>query len=101
MFLGKVLPDVDIANWRQDLGVMKTKPKPIDLNQEGLLSVADVPEYLQTRGGRRVHISTIYRWLIQGVSGRKLEAIKIGGQTYTSKQALARFSVTLEQEVGP
>ena len=56
------------------------------------------PAYLQSLGGQKVAISTVYRWLLAGVGGRRLEAIKVGGRTYTSKAALQRFTVRLVSE---
>ena len=68
-----------------------------DPNQEGLIPIRQVPAYLQSLGGRRVHLSTVYRWILAGVNGRKLEAIKLGGQTYTSKPALHRFAASMQE----
>lgn len=68
-----------------------------DLNEEGLLPIREVPKYLANIGGRRVHVSTVYRWLTAGTDGRRLEAIKLGGQTFTSKPALARFAEAVSQ----
>lgn len=42
--------------------------------------------------GRSVCIQTLHRWrLPPGVRGAILETIVIGGQRYTSRQAIARF----------
>lgn len=35
--------------------------------------------------------ATIWRWMLTGVRGRKLESIHIGGRRFTSEQAIARF----------
>ena len=65
----------------------------IDLNQEQLVRISDVPKHLPPRPtGKRVHISAVYRWLLRGIRGVRLESLKIGGTTYTSKEALQRFA---------
>jgi len=43
--------------------------------------------------GKRVHISAVYRWVQRGIKGVRLEAIRIGGTTYTSREALQRFAL--------
>jgi hypothetical protein len=64
----------------------------IDLSTENLISLREAPRHLPTRpNGKRVHISAVYRWVSRGVRGVKLEALKIGGSTYTSVEALQRF----------
>ncbi len=68
----------------------------IDLACEQLVPVRDIPSHLPRRpSGKRVHISACYRWLSRGVRGVKLEAIRIGGTTYTSVEALQRFAELL------
>ncbi len=68
----------------------------IDITCEQLVSIRDIPRHLPRRpSGKRVHISACYRWLSRGVSGVKLEAIRIGGTTYTSVEALQRFAERL------
>lgn len=62
------------------------------LLNEQLVALREVPQLLPPRRGRRVHVSTLYRWCHRGVNGRRLEAARIGGVTYTSREALARFS---------
>ena len=39
----------------------------------------------------RPHLSTGWRWAHRGVRGHKLETIRIGGVTCTSRQAIERF----------
>jgi hypothetical protein len=65
----------------------------IDLNNEKLMRLVDVPKALpRRRTGKRLHISAVYRWAQRGIRGVKLETIKIGGTTYTSREALQRFA---------
>ncbi len=68
----------------------------IDLTREHLVPVREIPRFLPCRtSGKRVHISACYRWLSRGIRGVKLEAIRIGGTTYTSVEALQRFAERL------
>ena len=43
------------------------------------------------RGGSRLAISTVYRWVQVGVRGVKLEYLQIGGMKVTTVAALQRF----------
>ena len=65
----------------------------IDIAQEDLVPIRDVPKHLPPRPtGKRVHISAVYRWTSRGLQGIRLESLKVGGTTYTSKEALQRFA---------
>lgn len=71
----------------------------IDLATENLLPLRDVPRVLPPRpNGKRLHISAVYRWTLRGIKGVMLETIRVGGTTYTSREALQRFS---ERLTGP
>lgn len=68
----------------------------IDIGQEELIAVRDVPRALPKRpNGRRLHVSAVYRWISRGVRGVVLESARIGGSTYTSREAMARFAERL------
>ena len=47
------------------------------------------------RGGRKLHLSTVHRWHQHGVSGRRLRAVRIGGQLATTEAWLLEFFETL------
>ncbi|TWT36631.1 hypothetical protein KOR34_15700 [Posidoniimonas corsicana] len=64
------------------------------VHEEILIALPDVPEWLPSRRGRKVHKSTIYRWVQRGVRGKVLESYEIGGVRYTSVEALQRFMGT-------
>ena len=65
----------------------------IDLHSEQLIPLNQVPKYLPKRKtGKAIHISAIYRWIQKGLKGVKLESIRVGGTSYTSRQALQRFA---------
>ena len=63
----------------------------IDVNGEQLLTLAEAARSLP----RCPHIATIYRWISRGVKGVKLEAVRIGGTQYTSKEAMQQFAERL------
>jgi hypothetical protein len=70
----------------------------IDSNNESLISLAQTAKCLpERRGGKRPHISCIYRWTTSGCKGVVLESIQVGGTRCTSKEALARFFQRLTQ----
>lgn len=70
----------------------------IDVTQEKLISIRQVPRLLPCRPtGKRVHISAVYRWIQRGIRGVQLEAIRVGGTTYTSHEALQRFAAQLRR----
>jgi len=65
----------------------------IDVVHEKLVPVRDVPRHLPSRpNGKKIHISACYRWISRGVKGVRLEAIRLGGTSYTSVEALQRFA---------
>lgn len=65
----------------------------IDIQNEKLLSIFEVTRLVPpTRPGRPTHPSTVIRWIHRGVRGRRLEAVRIGGNWFTTVEALARFA---------
>jgi hypothetical protein len=71
----------------------------INLMQEHLVPMRDVPKLLPARAnGRPLHLSACYRWIEKGVRGTRLESIRVGGTTYTSREALQRFAEHLSHE---
>lgn len=64
----------------------------IDFTTETLLSLTRAAKTLPSRrGGKRPHVSCLYRWTTAGCKGVVLESIQIGGTRCTSREALARF----------
>ena len=67
----------------------------IELSHEQLVPLGQVPRLLPPRpNGKRIHVSAVYRWTKRGVRGVRLESIRVGGTTYTSREALQRFAET-------
>lgn len=46
------------------------------------------------------HPTTIYRWATRGVSGVRLESLRVGGRFYTSSEAIDRFLGRLDEAAG-
>jgi hypothetical protein len=68
----------------------------INSAEENLIAIRDVPRRLPPRpNGKLLHISAVYRWTLRGLKGVRLETVRIGGTTYTSREALQRFSERL------
>lgn len=64
----------------------------IDIRTEEILPLKQVPAYLESRGyGRRVHVAVVYRWVLSGASGVRLETVRIGGLLVTSPAAIQRW----------
>ncbi len=59
---------------------------PIPLGQ-----VNKLPWLPRRRRGRKIHTSTVFRWVQVGLRGIRLEAIRVGGTRCTSEAALRRF----------
>src|SRR6058998_1845316 len=68
----------------------------IDLKSETKLSLSQAAAQVpSTRQNKQVHVSTIVRWILRGVCGVRLEAVRVGGRWVTTHEALERFSVAL------
>ena len=70
----------------------------IDPLTEQIVSLTDAAKLLPARrGGKRPHVSCLYRWTVSGCKGIKLESLQVGGTRCTSREALARFFERLGQ----
>ncbi len=58
---------------------------------EDVLTISQARTELSQIAGHRPDKATLCRWIHRGVGGVKLDAIRIGRQILTSKQALTRF----------
>lgn len=68
----------------------------IEIARECCFPLSEAPGHLpRGRRGRRIHISTTFRWAQRGLRGVRLETIRIGGALYTSDEALQRFAEQL------
>ena len=60
----------------------------IDIQSETLLSLSKAARQVPPAG---VNIGTLYRWMLRGVRGVRLDTVLIGGKRFTSAQALNLF----------
>jgi hypothetical protein len=60
----------------------------VPLNRVPAMDSALMP---RARAGRKIAVSTIYRWATRGCRGVKLEVLRAGGVTCTTRTALLRF----------
>ena len=65
----------------------------IDPSAEKLIPLTKAAHHINP--ARPPHVATVWRWASNGVSGIRLESIKIGGTRHTSREAVARFLVAL------
>ncbi|HEX5272563.1 MAG TPA: DUF1580 domain-containing protein [Gemmataceae bacterium] len=64
----------------------------IDPLSDNTLSLSQAARRLpRLRAGRPVHVTTVWRWALNGVRGVKLETAMVGGVRVTSEEALLRF----------
>ena len=75
---------------------------PIDIRSEEIFPLTAATKlrcFANRRGGKRINVSTLWRWATTGVHGVKLETIMAGGSRVTSLEAVERFSqLTLQAE---
>ncbi|MCA9215680.1 MAG: DUF1580 domain-containing protein [Planctomycetales bacterium] len=66
----------------------------MDLRSEELFPFNELPKRLQqvTGSRKRINISTAHRWRQRGVKGVRLESVVIGGERFTSYEAISRFA---------
>ena len=64
----------------------------IQIGQDELIALKDVPALLpRRRRGRKPSFSCVLRWATKGLSGRRLEVLKVGATLCTSTAALDEF----------
>ncbi|QDV23037.1 DUF1580 domain-containing protein [Aureliella helgolandensis] len=68
---------------------------------EDVLTLAQARSELFKISGKRPDKATMTRWIHRGVGGVRLEAVRLGCQLFTSRQALTRFiAARTEKSVG-
>jgi Protein of unknown function (DUF1580) len=66
------------------------------LNRRSLVPLTEVPKVLarcglRSKQGKRLHISTVYRWTTRGIRGHQLSTVKVGRTRCTSTDEVIRF----------
>jgi uncharacterized protein DUF1580 len=56
-----------------------------------LEEAARLPWLPRPRRGKRIAVSSIWRWCVHGVAEEKLDSLFLGGRIYTSAEAIKRF----------
>lgn len=56
-----------------------------------LFPLAEVPDRLPRRRGKRLHRSAPYRWAESGLSGVRLRILRVGSEIYTTSAWLLEF----------
>lgn len=83
----------------QEHSTRKTGPDqtaPVDLLSESRVSPKEYARrYLASDDGRPGALSTFFRHALKGVNGHKLETYKLGRKTFTTVEAIRRFSEAL------
>ena len=67
----------------------------IDVKTENLITLTQATKLLPPTGGKRIHISTLWRWCKKGLKGINLEYIRTGSKIITSQEAMQRFFDTV------
>ena len=67
------------------------------LQTETIGTFNEIAARLPRLDGKRIAISTLWRWATKGCRGVKLEARRLGGRFVTSLEAVDRFSAKLAE----
>jgi len=79
----------------------KRTPLEVDfMLQEQLVPLRNVPDQLPKRNGKSLNPATVYRWCTVGLSGHRLETVRVGGCLFTSSEAIKRFIERTNSPVG-
>lgn len=69
----------------------------IDISVEQLVPIGKAYQHVPGRP----HKSTVWRWVLRGVRGRRLDTVICGGRRFTSVEAIERFCQQLTDPTGP
>jgi hypothetical protein len=62
-----------------------------ELTAESALTLTQTAAVIGEHTGRRPSSSTVWRWSLRGVRGKRLEVIRVGGTLYTTRQCISEF----------
>jgi len=65
----------------------------VDLSYGNGISLSEAATLLPRKNGKKLHVMTIKRWIIQGCRGVRLEGRRIGNDWFTTPEALVQFQV--------
>jgi len=67
------------------------------LHDESLITLTEAARLLPRMNGKRIAVSTLWRWATAGVRGVRLETRRLGRRILTSAEALERFTAALAE----
>jgi hypothetical protein len=70
------------------------KPEAFDM-QENLITLTQAAKLLPSNNGKRIAVSTLFRWATRGLRGVRLESRRFGRRIYTTPEALDAFGKAL------
>lgn len=76
---------------------MQDSKSPSGILRESLLTLKQAAAAVPPYRGRKTHVSTIFRWIVHGIGGVRLEAARYGARWVTSREALERFAQRLTE----
>jgi len=62
-----------------------------------LMTLSEASKELPKFNGKRIHVSTLWRWCRKGIRGVCLEYVKVGRKVMVSPEGLNRFFTALAQ----
>ncbi len=72
------------------------------MKQTKLIPLHRVPATLpKRRNGKRIHVSTTYRWTTRGIDGVKLQTVQVGNLRCTTIEMLEEFFARLASKKQP
>src|SRR5262245_11402929 len=70
----------------------------LDISNEDLITLDEAAQLIPVGRCRRLlNLSTIFRWITEGVGGIRLDAIRIGARWLTTEAALQQFARQLTE----
>jgi len=69
------------------------------LNNETCVCLTELSRRLPRLNGKRIAISTLWRWAMKGIHGERLESRRLGKRLLSSVEAVDRFSARLSDRV--
>ena len=63
----------------------------IDTFTQTIISIDEAAKHVSKISGKKRNRAVILRWINRGVSGVRLAAIRIGGEIFTSQEAINAF----------
>ena len=62
---------------------------------EELMSLSQVASFLPRKNGKKIHTSSIWRWITVGVRGVRLHSLRLGAKYFVTSEAIEDFGKKL------